>query len=230
MSFQLILIFSLYFALTSVVREYLLFLCTSEDHSYRLSSHLSMVGHLLSESLLLVALAFLCQAREYEVCENLQVQLPTEMAKIFTNYTVRWVDPRQEQSTAACLNPDNSTSAPPCASLQYALHETDDVNVQLDRGDLVIYLSPGTYRQNGTLVLSNVQRVAIIGAGMDLSMIHCGTFGAEDNTPCSYLNFQIRNSTYVYLSGVTFTRCGPIASNVYVAESSFLFFKDCAFR
>ena len=187
-----------------------------------------MFDHLFNASLLLVVLAMLCQAREYAICEDLQPELSAEMDKIFTNYTVRWVDPHQGRNTATCLNPDNSTS-PPCASLQYALHESDDTNAQLDVGDLVIRLSAGTYRTNGTLVLSNVQRVAIIGAGVDLSMMHCGAFG-DDDRPCSYMNFQIRNASYVYLSGVTFTRCGPISSNIYAADSSFLFFKDCAFR
>lgn len=177
----------------------------------------------LSTSLLLILAALLCRAGDYKICEQLLNEIPPEMDLIFTNYTARWVNPDSGQNTSACLN--SSSAATPCSSLRFAVLGQEDTNQSVH--NLVVYLSPGMYHLGGGLPLINAHRVAIIG---NSSTVSCGAFGKENDRPCSYMNFQIRNSTYVYVSGITFTRCGPVTSSVYVADSSYLFFKDCAFR
>lgn len=186
------------------------------------SSH-TMTRLFLSTSLLLILAALLCRAGDYKICEQLLNEIPPEMDLIFTNYTARWVNPDSGQNTSACLN--SSSAATPCSSLRFAVLGQEDTNQSVH--NLVVYLSPGMYHLGGGLPLINAHRVAIIG---NSSTVSCGVFGKENDQPCSYMNFQIRNSTYVYVSGITFTRCGPVTSNVYVADSSYLFFKDCAFR
>lgn len=186
------------------------------------SSH-TMTRLFLSTSLLLILAALLCRAGDYKICEQLLNEIPPEMDLIFTNYTARWVNPDSGQNTSACLN--SSSAATPCSSLRFAVLGQEDTNQSVH--NLVVYLSPGMYHLGGGLPLINAHRVAIIG---NSSTVSCGAFGKENDRPCSYMNFQIRNSTYVYVSGITFTRCGPVTSSVYVADSSYLFFKDCAFR
>lgn len=186
------------------------------------SSH-TMTRLFLSTSLLLTLAALLCRAGDYKICKQLLNEIPPEMDLIFTNYTPRWVNLDSGQNTDACLN--SSSAATPCSSLRFALLGQEDTNQSVR--NLVVYLSPGTYNLSGGLPLINAHRVAIIG---NSSTVSCGAFGKENDQPCSYMNFQIRNSTYVYVSGITFTQCGPVTSNVYVADSSHLFFKDCAFR
>lgn len=178
----------------------------------------------LSVSLLLIVVALLCHAGDYQICEQLLNEIPPEMDIIFTNYTARWVNPNSGQNTPACLN--SSSAATPCSSLKFALLGQEDTNQSSDVHNLVVYLSPGMYSLSGGLPLVNAHRVAIIG---NSSTVSCGVFGKENDRPCSYMNFQIRNSTYVYVSGITFTQCGPVTSNVYVADSSYVFFKDCVF-
>ena len=186
------------------------------------SSH-TMTRLFLSTSLLLILAALLCRAGDYKICEQLLNEIPPEMDLIFTNYTARWVNPDSGQNTSACLN--SSSAATPCSSLRFAVLGQEDTNQSVH--NLVVYLSPGMYHLGGGLPLINAHRVAIIG---NSSTVSCSAFGKENDRPCSYMNFQIRNSTYVYVSGITFTRCGPVTSSVYVADSSYLFFKDCAFR
>lgn len=96
-------------------------------------------------------------------------------------------------------------------------------------GNLRVKLQPGTYILTGSQPIINSVNVSLIGAGPDKTVFHCGEFGDEDRV-CDYMNFQIRNSSNICVCGITFTRCGPITSSVYVAFSDTIFFKNCVFR
>lgn len=180
----------------------------------------------------LAALALLpgwLSARNTEICNELEQYFLAENTSIFTSPTIRKLDSDHGSNSEACLNVDNSTDPPPCQTLHYALHGNENPSNLVNLYDIFIHIAPGTYRLNNRTRILNSNRVALLGAGVGKTRFICGTFGEED-TLCEYMNFQIRNSSHVYVSGVTFTRCGPITSIVYVAESDFVIFQDCAFR
>ena len=81
----------------------------------------------------------------------------------------------------------------------------------------------------GAQTIINSRNITLIGSGKGSTRLVCGRFGSEDQ-PCSYRNFQIRNSSYVHVYGVTFTQCGPITSAVYISDSEFVVFEDCSFQ
>ena len=96
---------------------------------------------------------------------------------------------------------------------------------------MTINVGPGTHRPtNGTpIAVIDSRNVALIGAGRGKTVFECGSFGDED-APCSYMNFQIRSSSSVFVSGVTFSHCGPITSAVYISTSENIVIRDCEFR
>ena len=166
----------------------------------------------------------------HEACEKLNNVLDSTERDIFNTFegfVARYVNPENGSNTNACLNYDNTTTPPPCMSLQYAIQGEE--NVTLSNNNVVIYLAPGTYNLTSYTSVVNSERVAIIGSGFDVTFGNCGQFGEEDQV-CDFMNFQIKNSSYVYVYGITFTRCGPITSPVYIAVSDYVFFKNCSFR
>lgn len=166
----------------------------------------------------------------HEACDklnNVLVSTERDVFNTFEGFVTRYVNPETGRNTIACLNYDNTTTPPPCMSLHYALQGEE--NIMQTNNDVVIYLAAGTYTLDSFTRIINSNRVAIIGSGVDVSFGNCGQFGEEDQV-CDFMNFQIRNSTYVYIYGITFTRCGPISSAVYIAQSDFIFFKNCTFR
>ena len=158
-------------------------------------------------------------------CSDLEEELVRGQDNVFLNSTVRRVDPVIGLDSESCLN----TTDLPCATLLYALHGTQNASAQSVVEDITVYLVPGTYRLSGRLLVVNSQRVALIGSGKEETRLVCGAFGDAD-LPCSYMNFQIRSSSYVLVSGLTFTGCGPITSAVYISDSTFVTFENCAFQ
>lgn len=137
------------------------------------------------------------------------------------NSAVIHVDPVNGSDTPACLN-----SSIPCATLQYALYRRTE---QVGQSNITLLVAPGKYQLVDSFRILDSERVSIIGSGSDSTFFVCGAYG-DDDSPCTYMNFQIRNSHYIYISGVTFTQCGPVTSNVYIADSGFVYFEDCVFR
>ena len=135
----------------------------------------------------------------------------------------RSVDLENGVNSTDCLN-----GSVPCRTLHYALHGVDDAGERSNVRNLVVELGAGTYVLTGSQQIINSINVSIVGAGADRTVFNCGEFGESDRV-CDYMNFQIRNSTNVYVSGITFTRCGPITSSVYVALSDNIYFEKCVF-
>ena len=162
-------------------------------------------------------------------CSDLEEELVQGQDNAFLNSTVRRVDPEMGLDAESCLNSTGESDSPPCATLLYALHGTQNASAQSVAEDVTIYIAPGTYRLSGRLLIINSQRVALIGSGREETRLVCGAFGDAD-LPCSYMNFQIRSSSYVFVSGLTFTLCGPITSAVYISDSAFVTFENCAFQ
>ena len=97
--------------------------------------------------------------------------------------------------------------------------------------NVTVYIGPGRHRptNEAPIAVIDSRNIALIGSGVGQTMFECGRFGDED-APCSYMNFQIRNSSSVFVSGITFTRCGPITSAVYMSTSESVVITNCEFR
>ena len=178
--------------------------------------------------LLLLLLLFLrrCSADKEADCNSLSLTFEQKYKTFFnSDFTLRKVELEGGQDTLECLNLNKTTNPPPCASLQYALHGSDENFLT----DLVFHLGPGSYRAHSMATrIINAQRLAFIGAGISQTKVMCG---AHNNlNPCSFLNFQIRNSSHVFISDITFTGCGPVTSPVYIGSSDFVFIDKCSFE
>lgn len=155
-------------------------------------------------------------------CANITRNSVIDTDAIRSSATViRSVDQDRGENSSACLN-----GSVPCRTIHFALHGVDDVQLRSNIINLRVNLQPGTYVLTGSEQIINSVNVSIIGPG---AVFNCGEFGITDRV-CDYMNFQIRNSTNVYVSGITFTRCGPITSSTYIAFSENIYFRNCVFR
>lgn len=171
-----------------------------------------------------------CSANGDEYCDQLGEFFQPELDAIFLATILRKVDLSFGNDSASCLNPTNSSEPPACRTLQYALHESEDTTVGGSASNLRLELGPGVYRSiNQTTNVINSYNIAIMGAGVSQTFVVCGRNGTEDE-PCNYPNFNIGNSSHVYVSGITFTGCGPITSSLYIGSSNFVFIDECSFE
>lgn len=150
--------------------------------------------------------------------------------QILSQATLRKVDQLMGRDEEFCLNRNGSAAPPPCRTLQFALHESQDTTVGDNASNLWIELGPGVYRAvNESNMISDSQNIALIGAGISKTLFVCGTNGSEEIL-CDYQNPRIANSSHVYISGITFTGCGPITSSFYVGTSDFVVIENCSFE
>lgn len=183
----------------------------------------------------LAALLYLAATRAShdEYCEELSdLFRPWEGALLTGSaLTLRRVDLELGADTVDCLNSDGALNPPSsCRTLQYALHESQDTNVGGEASNLRLELGPGVYRaSNETAKITNSNNITIVGAGVSRTLVVCERNGSKDSL-CNYQNFQINNSSHIFITGITFTGCGPITSSFYVALSDFVFIHECSFE
>ncbi len=163
-------------------------------------------------------------------CADIKDKLTPEYFKIFNESSsiVREVDLEFGADNEECLNANGTSDPPPCQSLQYALH--GDGHEEGVTPGVIVHVGPGVYRSsNLTTRVVDSERVAILGADPSRTTIVCGANGTAD-VPCKFPNFQIRSSSHVLVSGITFTGCGPVTSSLYVAFSDYVFLENCIFE
>ncbi len=164
-----------------------------------------------------------------EACNKLVDEFTTQkQEKFLGNFIPRYVD-TAGNDTEACLNYLNVTRPPPCRTLYYSLNGDNTTGSTHSNDDVAIYVGPGSYKLTEVTGVIDSQRVAIIGSGVGETFVNCGLY-LETDRVCEFLNFQIRNSFFVFVTGITFTLCGPITSNVYVAFSDHVYIESCSFR
>ena len=141
--------------------------------------------------------------------------------------TIRRVDTSAGEDVDDCLNVSlsfaGSEPPPSCKTLSYALYGG---NVSSPVDGVTLLIGPGSYQLTGPLRIIDSCRVSLIASSSEETRVMCGGF----SKPCLYVNFQVRNSDSVFVSGLTFTGCGPITSAVYIAHSSSVTFEKCVFR
>lgn len=173
----------------------------------------------------LLSNCWLLVSSDHSSCAAVSRKSVIDTDAIINSATVtRSVDQERGENSSGCLN-----GSVPCRTLHYALHGLDDVQLHSTASNLRVNLQPGTYLLTGSELIINSVNVSVVGAGADQTVFNCGEFGDTDRV-CDYMNFQIRNSTNVYVSGITFTRCGPITSSAYIAFSDNIYFDNCVFR
>ncbi len=176
-------------------------------------------------SVVLLSDCWLLVSSDSSSCASISRKSAIDIDAIASSATItRSVDQEKGKNSSACLN-----GSRPCRTLHYALHGLDDVQLRSNVSNLRVNLQPGTYLLTGSELIVDSINVSVVGAGADETVFNCGEFGDTDRV-CDYMNFQIRNSINVYVSGVTFTRCGPITSSAYVAFSDNIYFENCVFR
>lgn len=179
--------------------------------------------HLL---LLLGVILWRSIAEGNDYCDQLNLWFSPECDTIFkADFTLRKVDLEGGSDSLECLNLNKTTDPPSCGSLQYALSLSGAEGVLTD---FVFHLGPGLYRSLNSTEIINSHRVAFIGAGISQTIMVCGVNG--NDFPCNSLNFQIKNSTHILVSGISFTGCGPITSPLFVGSSDFVFVDSCSFE
>ncbi len=166
-------------------------------------------------------------AKGSHICSGTYDELTGEYNKIRSNTTIRKVNLITGKDDEGCLNADRVTEPQPCHTMEYALHGKPE-----DKGDssnLEVHLSAGVYQVVNTSRIINSINTALIGAGNDQTVIVCGV-NSSFVVPCDLLDFQIRNSSHVLVSNITFTGCGPITSSLYLGSSDHIFIQNCTFK
>ncbi len=179
---------------------------------------------------LLLVLSLVGNAHGFvEACTELSDEYTTQKQDKFSDLAS--LIPRYVQSsgndTEACLNYQNITQPPPCNTLYYSLNGDNSSSTNHSNDDVAIYLGPGTHKLFSATAVIDSRRVAIIGSGEGRTFMNCGSYLADK--VCQFKNFQVRNSTFVFITGITFTRCGPITSIVYIAFSNHVYIESCSF-
>ncbi len=181
-------------------------------------------------TVILVLPAILDFVNAQSSCSDLHSDITSQVnGSTFENATIRIVDQSLNQNDSEeCLNTGNLDTPPPCATLGYALQIRDNAT---STTGLMIHLRTGTYTLKGGAAVLNSQQVAIIGAGVDATEVLCGSVGiGQTNNSCLFENFQVLNSTAVLVANITFTGCGPVTSNIYIASSEYVVFENCVIR
>ena len=114
-----------------------------------------------------------------------------------------------------------------CATSRYALlgDKTSAENVSL-------IFSPDKHLLEKGLPIHNSNYIALVGVGDQphVSEIRCGEVDEDDFNNCRLKHINIRNSTYIYIAGITFSGCHPLIASIHVENSSFVVFENCTFR
>ena len=180
------------------------------------------MGQLTSVLLLLVGVAALLP-RVSSDCNELDDYFSTFKLEDLLKYSeIRTVSPSGTQSLD---HPSCLCREVPCATPKYALLGNDTT-----ANNITLILSPGTHVLDDGLPIHNSSFVALVGVGDEphVSQISCGkspNFGT-----CSLKNIHIRNSSFVYISGLTFSQCQPLVSTIHVQNSEYVVFENCTFR
>jgi len=175
----------------------------------------------------LALLLALCSGQD--VCTDLKSDLLASKESTFSDKSsliARYINVDNGSDIEECLNYNNISHPLPCKTLHYALNGEIDGNIS--NSDTIFHLGPGSHSLTRNTGIISSDRVVMVGEGAGVTFLNCGGFLNTDGV-CLFLNLQIRDSNFVYLSGLTFTRCGPITSDLYIAFSDNIFIEDCVF-
>ena len=152
------------------------------------------------------------------------------------------VDP-QNGNDSRCLSVrelielGESESPFPCKTLNYALNDNEtkyyttgncsNSDIEYD-GAIYIELMDGVHRLTSQLELVGDIDVQIVARNYRSAVIECVDF--PNYAVDDFGNFFACNLDNLEFRGVVFERCGPVSSNVFVYNCSYVTFDSCTFR
>ena len=125
----------------------------------------------------------------------------------------------------------------PCATMDAALYGNRTFDEKLLKNcsafphhlaNIHIILAEGVHRLRERLPLIKATNLTIAAKNSGKALIECTTF--PNTIPGNYDNVFACQSHWLRFEGVVFERCGPVPSNVFVYNSSYVTFEKCTFR
>ena len=158
-------------------------------------------------------------------CEVLEETFSSfALVDLLRNSEVRSVSPTSipGRDVPGCLCRETS-----CATPKYAL-----LGDKLSAENVSLIFSPDKHYLLNGLPIHNSKYIALVGVGDQphVSEIHCGEVTEEDFKNCRLKHVNIRNSSYIYIAGITFSGCHPLIATLHVENCSFIVFENCTFR
>ena len=135
-----------------------------------------------------------------------------------------YVDPIDGVDDEACLN--NSF---PCRTLNYAISGGEGMNVSVTVEDIEVILLPGKHVLSSFLPLENSSMIHIHGLASENTSLSCAKYPNED-LPCNFDNLAFTKSEMIWISELTFTRCGPVPATLYLENVTDVIVENCIFE
>ena len=136
----------------------------------------------------------------------------------------RYVDPIDGVDDDACLN--NSF---PCRTINYAISGGEVMNGSVTVEDIEVILLPGTHVLSSFLPLENSSLIYIHGLASENTSFSCAKYPNED-LPCNFDNLAFMKSDLIWISDLTFTRCGPVPTALYLENVTDVIVENCVFE
>ena len=120
-----------------------------------------------------------------------------------------------------------------CKTINLALGNVTFVNVSVSCqnpapiSNFEILLEDGVHDLTRGIGMIETQNATLRAVNRGMARVRCETF--PNNEPQNFDNIYLCNSTGVLFAGILFERCGPLASNVFISDSSDLRFENCTF-
>ena len=100
---------------------------------------------------------------------------------------------------------------------------------------LTLQFTPGRHVFHDGLPIHNSQYISLIGKLGDdedvtSPVVQCGQPNQSDYDACRLNHIDIRNSSNVYIAGITFSWCYPLVAAVHVQNSTYVVFENCTFQ
>ena len=150
------------------------------------------------------------------------------------NFTLKLsVDAVNGSDSAACLG-----GSQPCRTLNYALsqgasncsNEIGETSTVVSFNSLEVYLAPGRHRLASRVRFCDSSYVHVYGdTGPEETTLMCAEDFPNRQFPCVFDNLDFLRSHYIWLSGITVSRCGPVAAGVFMRNVSDVIIHNCTF-
>ena len=120
-----------------------------------------------------------------------------------------------------------------CKTINRALGNVTFVNasVSCQNPDAVhnfeLLLEDGVHDLTRGIGIIESQNVTLRAVNRGMARVRCESF--PNLVPRNFDNIYLCNSTGVLFAGIQFEMCGPVASNVFISDSSDLRFENCTF-
>ena len=163
-----------------------------------------------------------------EMCAELQENYQ-ELRDSLESYDFsisRNVDPVMGVDSELCLSSNGST---PCKTINYALEQENGNTAAAAAQNVSVTLLPGEHHLPFRLLITDSSFIRIRGLDPSVTRITCTKFPNAE-LPCSFDGVDLQRSSMLWISNVTFARCGPIPVALFLEDVSNMIIEDCIFE